>query len=364
VKKVSFFLKIDKKKQLIYELTKLIMNLALNSTDTKINLMDKIDLKKTSINNPNKTMMNSVLHSTNTKIIFMEGGFPPKTLKKRIIRRTGGKWPKLIHIQQHIKNELKEMEYPLCVIEYVWDNLFSIESFCFQFWEYFIDDVLFDKIKVKYDEWKEEYQDTEEEEYEESSTHTKKMVQLKDIQEHIKFRHKIKFPLCVIEQVWDNLFCINEFIELLFDEIKYYYWDVLDDFEEANLRNDTKFFINMYPEHSKFMDYYVKNDDSIDWNNFHKWKNSNNPNKTMMNSALHKTQTETETETKNLQIKCNHRWECGCGKPSCLEMDGEDCDDECSNEGCRHYYDHRNDNCDCHGKDCGYCVWKELHYRW
>ncbi len=38
------------------------MNLALHSTDTKINLMDKIDLKKTSINNPNKTMMNSALH--------------------------------------------------------------------------------------------------------------------------------------------------------------------------------------------------------------------------------------------------------------------------------------------------------------
>jgi len=86
-----------------------------------------------------------------------------------------------------------------------------------------------------------------------------------------------------------------------------------------------------------------------------------NFNNTTTMSKKNKTQTETETETKNLQIKCNHRWECGCGKLSCVEMGLEDCQDEdvcqelCENEQCRHYYDHRNDNCDCDSKECPYC---------
>ena len=51
---------------------------------------------------------------------------------------------------------------------------------------------------------------------------------------------------------------------------------------------------------------------------------------------------------------CSHKFECGCGKQSCLEMGLDNCDEDfCDNESCRHYYDHRNDNCDC-GR-CGYC---------
>ncbi len=51
---------------------------------------------------------------------------------------------------------------------------------------------------------------------------------------------------------------------------------------------------------------------------------------------------------------CSHKYECGCGKQSCLEMGLEKCEEDfCDNESCRHYYDHRNDNCDC--GMCGYC---------
>ena len=56
-----------------------------------------------------------------------------------------------------------------------------------------------------------------------------------------------------------------------------------------------------------------------------------------------------------------HRWECGCGKSSCAEMGLEDCTDDdyheslCMNEHCRHYYDHRDDNCDCDDTGCPYC---------
>ena len=51
---------------------------------------------------------------------------------------------------------------------------------------------------------------------------------------------------------------------------------------------------------------------------------------------------------------CSHKFECGCGKQSCLEMGLDNCDEDfCDNESCRHYYNHRNDNCDC-GR-CGYC---------
>ena len=52
---------------------------------------------------------------------------------------------------------------------------------------------------------------------------------------------------------------------------------------------------------------------------------------------------------------CSHKYECGCGKKSCLEMGLEKCEEDfCDNESCRHYYKNRNDNCDC-GK-CGYCL--------
>ncbi len=55
-------------------------------------------------------------------------------------------------------------------------------------------------------------------------------------------------------------------------------------------------------------------------------------------------------------MPCEHKWECGCGKKNCLEMNGEECDDiMCDNEECRHYYDHRNDNCDCMDTNCSYC---------
>ena len=51
---------------------------------------------------------------------------------------------------------------------------------------------------------------------------------------------------------------------------------------------------------------------------------------------------------------CSHKFECGCEKQSCLEMGLDKCDEDfCDNESCRHYYNHRNDNCDC-GR-CGYC---------
>lgn len=65
----------------------------------------------------------------------------------------------------------------------------------------------------------------------------------------------------------------------------------------------------------------------------------------------HKEQYEEEYE-------CEHEHECGCGKQNCFEMDGEDCSADaglCENEACRHYYDHRNDNCDCGGNECPYC---------
>ena len=59
-------------------------------------------------------------------------------------------------------------------------------------------------------------------------------------------------------------------------------------------------------------------------------------------------------------LPCDHMWKCGCGKPSCLEMGKENCQDEdmcdlCENEACLHYYDHRNDNCDCGDNSCPYC---------
>ena len=64
---------------------------------------------------------------------------------------------------------------------------------------------------------------------------------------------------------------------------------------------------------------------------------------------------ESEEKTVN---DCLHKYECGCDKQTCMEMDGEewDCTDTlCGNEYCKHYYDKRNDNCNCNGNDCPYC---------
>lgn len=57
---------------------------------------------------------------------------------------------------------------------------------------------------------------------------------------------------------------------------------------------------------------------------------------------------------------CKHRWECGCNKTVCIDcirnyIDDDDEGDLCENEDCREYYTHRNDNCDCGGRECGYC---------
>ena len=62
-----------------------------------------------------------------------------------------------------------------------------------------------------------------------------------------------------------------------------------------------------------------------------------------------------EKDYKDYEAKsCSHKFECGCGKQSCLEMGLDKCDEDfCDNESCKHYYNHRNDNCDC-GR-CGYC---------
>lgn len=63
-----------------------------------------------------------------------------------------------------------------------------------------------------------------------------------------------------------------------------------------------------------------------------------------------------EEEEESSWKDCGHKYECGCGKSTCMEMDNENCADTlCENEYCKHYYDHRNDNCDCRGSDCPYC---------
>jgi len=63
-------------------------------------------------------------------------------------------------------------------------------------------------------------------------------------------------------------------------------------------------------------------------------------------------------------MPCEHKWECGCGKKTCMEMNGEECDDiMCDNEACKHYYDYRNDNCDCMDTNCPYCNDKEIRFR-
>ena len=76
--------------------------------------------------------------------------------------------------------------------------------------------------------------------------------------------------------------------------------------------------------------------------------------------ALKKELADYQKEIANLKskIKCDHMWECGCDKPSCLEVDGVDCQEDdglCDVDACRHYYDFRNDNCNCRGRECPYC---------
>jgi len=75
------------------------------------------------------------------------------------------------------------------------------------------------------------------------------------------------------------------------------------------------------------------------------------------------TEMNSNTNTKT----CDHKYECGCDKQYCAECVEihieEDMDDDdkkrssrfCEDESCRHYYAHRNDNCDCDGWDCGFC---------
>ena len=66
-------------------------------------------------------------------------------------------------------------------------------------------------------------------------------------------------------------------------------------------------------------------------------------------------QLNTDEDEEKTVNDCLHKYECGCDKQTCMEMDGIECDTLCGNEYCKHYYDHRNDNCDCNGNDCPYC---------
>lgn len=62
---------------------------------------------------------------------------------------------------------------------------------------------------------------------------------------------------------------------------------------------------------------------------------------------------------------CEHKYDCGCEKEiceDCREIIAEDNipeeewrDLNCEGEGCKLYYTHRNDNCNCDSRDCGYC---------
>ena len=100
----------------------------------------------------------------NIEELQKENEFLQKELKYWKDYKNKEKMDNLKLIQEWIKNQLHENEFPLCVIEQVWDNVFSMDKF----YEDFIPDVLLDKIKVEYDEWKEN-QDTEEE-YESDSS--------------------------------------------------------------------------------------------------------------------------------------------------------------------------------------------------
>tara|TARA_Y100000310_G_scaffold334853_1_gene415535 strand:- start:24 stop:812 length:789 start_codon:yes stop_codon:yes gene_type:complete len=61
------------------------------------------------------------------------------------------------------------------------------------------------------------------------------------------------------------------------------------------------------------------------------------------------------------KIKCDHLFECGCDKKTCMEIHGEPCEDSlCDDEECKEYYDYRNDNCNCGG--CGYCEFQALDF--
>ena len=60
-------------------------------------------------------------------------------------------------------------------------------------------------------------------------------------------------------------------------------------------------------------------------------------------------------------MNCEHKFDCGCEKSRCEECEEYFIENdnnrgvECQDEDCCEYYRHRNDNCDCHGFDCGYC---------
>jgi len=61
------------------------------------------------------------------------------------------------------------------------------------------------------------------------------------------------------------------------------------------------------------------------------------------------------------KIKCDHLFECGCDKKTCMEIHGEPCEDSlCDDEECKEYYDYRNDNCNCGG--CGYCEFQAIDF--
>ena len=67
--------------------------------------------------------------------------------------------------------------------------------------------------------------------------------------------------------------------------------------------------------------------------------------------------------------KCGHKHKCGCKKKICERcrdiiaeenIEKEDWKDlDCDGEDCKLYYTHRNDNCNCGGRDCGYCEARE-----
>lgn len=65
-----------------------------------------------------------------------------------------------------------------------------------------------------------------------------------------------------------------------------------------------------------------------------------------------------EKKKPRLKIVCDHKWHCGCYKEICEECveNGDKRFDLCNDEDCCMYYEHRNDKCDCNGRDCGFCI--------
>ena len=84
--------------------------------------------------------------------------------------------------------------------------------------------------------------------------------------------------------------------------------------------------------------------------------------------ACYEEEEEERNFAKSSQNKCEHKYECGCEKSICDECReqlkendvpkeewGTYDDMDCECEGCKFYYTSRNDNCNCGGRDCGYC---------